>query len=296
MPAPKNPPAESAPRFSRSFTALAAIIRDTMRRRSLLIGSLVAAVPVAARAKGGPAVPLRVGADVALVDSGLAPALQQAFGRDTGIAVQLVRAPVLPLLDALAAGELDAALTNAPEAEARLEQQGLIHDRRSIASGEFVIVGPAPRARDPAGLAGGRSVAVALGRWRDTATAERGASAFVSANDGSGVHIVEQAAWRRAELAPQAPWYRFAAPGTSLVAQARARGAYAIVERGTWVAEGGAPLAILVEGDPEASESIHAMRSFRSPHPAAKLFIAWIAGAHGRAVVARQRGYRVLAD
>ena len=54
-----------------------------------------------------------------------------------------------------------------------------------------------------------------------------------------------------------------------------------------------APLAILVEGDRQLAEEVHVMRSFRSPHPAARIFVAWIAGPRGRAVVAAQRGYRV---
>jgi tungstate transport system substrate-binding protein len=35
------------------------------------------------------------------------------------------------------------------------------------------------------------------------------------------------------------------------------------------------------------------MRSFRVSHPAAKIFLDWIAGPKGRKVVAAQRGYRV---
>ena len=93
--------------------------------------------------------------------------------------------------------------------------------------------------------------------------------------------------------ARMAPWYRLAEPQPDLVGQARARAAYAIVERGAWIARGGAPLSILVERDPRGVESVHAMRSFRSPHPAGKLFLAWIAGPSGRAVVGRQRGYRL---
>jgi hypothetical protein len=53
--------------------------------------------------------------------------------------------------------------------------------------------------------------------------------------------------------------------------------------------------AILVEGDRGLTETVHAMRSFRSPHPAGKMFVAWIAGRRGRAVVAAQRGYRIPA-
>ena len=48
----------------------------------------------------------------------------------------------------------------------------------------------------------------------------------------------------------------------------------------------------LAEGDPLLAESVHAMRSFRVSHPAGKIFIAWIGGGRGRAVVASHRGYR----
>lgn len=155
-----------------------------MRRRSLLLASLAAA-PLAARAqsRGPRAAPLRLGADLALVDSGLAHALQQAFGRDTGIGVQVIRGPALALLDSLAAGELDAGLTNAPAVEAGLEQQGLVYDRRLIALGEFMLVGPGAHAktRNPAGTAGNHSVAAALTRLRDTASASASASAYACA-------------------------------------------------------------------------------------------------------------------
>jgi tungstate transport system substrate-binding protein len=270
-----------------------------MLRRILLLGLLAASTPVAAqsraaRAAGGP---LRVGADSALVDSGLLRALQQAFTRDTGLGVQLAGAPVLPMLDALAAGELDAALANAPAAESRLDSQGLVHDRQPIASGEFVLVGPAKPINAAMRMAKGegRTANAAL-RWlHERAQAAPEAPLFLSAGDGSGAHVAEEAAWRAAQLAPQAPWYQPARAGRSLIAQAREKGAYAIVERGAWIAQGSAPLAILVENDPGLIETIHAMRSFRSPHPAAKMFVAWIAGPRGRAIVASQRGYRIPA-
>ena len=270
-----------------------------MLRRTLLL-SLVAAGATASaqtrppRSVGGP---LRLGADSALYDSGLAQALQQAFTRDTGLGVQLAGAAVLPMLDALAAGELDVALGNAPTAEARLDGQGLVHDRQPVASGEFVLVGPAKPINAAMRLAKGevRTANAAL-RWlQETARDPAQSLLFLSANDGSGAHVAEENAWRAAQVAPQGPWYQPARAGRSLIAQARENGAYAIVERGAWVAQGGAPLAILVEGDRGLAENIHAMRSFRSPHPAGKMFVAWISGPRGRAVVAAQRGYRVPA-
>ena len=268
-------------------------------RRLLLqhLAGLVAAVALpAARAQQRRSLldPLRVGVDAALFDSGLAAALQLGFGRDTGIAVQLVRRPALPLLEALERGELDAALANAPDAEAALENQGLAHDRRPIAQGEFVLVGPAPHGpkKDPAGVAGLRDAAQALVQIRAAALSTPGSVSFLSNADGSGTHVLEQALWRRAKLAPAAPWYLAAEPATSPIAQARARGAYALVERGAWAVQGGAPLAVLVEGDPVLAEPVHAMRAFRASHPAGKVFVAWIAGPKGRRVVGRVAGYR----
>ncbi len=262
-----------------------------MRRRTLLLSPWLCAPFAATALRTGPkpTTPLRLGADVALADAGLARSLQQGFGRDTGIPVQVVRMPALALLEALAAGELDAGLANAPGAEEKLDAQGLVHDRRRIGSGEFVLVGPLRRGPGPLG---GSSLAAALSRLREVLNPDPAAPVFLTAGDGSGAHVFEQATWREAGIAPEAPWYVVAAPRLDLVSQARARRAYAIVERGAWLTQGGNPLAILVDRDPRGVESIHVMRSFRSPHPAGKLFLAWIAGPQGRAVVGRQRGYR----
>ena len=54
---------------------------------------------------------MRLGVDVALIDSGLAQALQRGFGRDTGIAVKLIPGTAQALLPALERGEFDAAMT-----------------------------------------------------------------------------------------------------------------------------------------------------------------------------------------
>ena len=263
-------------------------------RRALVLAGVAGAsgMPLAqAQQRQSLVNPLRLGVDTALFESGLASALQRAFGRDTGIAVQVIAGPALPLLDALERGELDAALSNAPEAETRLAQQGLVHDRRAVARAGLVLVGPGPKGKlpDPAGVAGGREVAQALQRISAAASA-LGTLRFLSAGHGSGTHAAEQALWRAARIAPESPWYTTAEKG-SLVAQARARDAYALVERGCWAAQGGAPLAVLVAGDPLLDMPVHVMRSFRVNHPAGKIFVAWISGRKGARVVAAQRGY-----
>ena len=265
-------------------------------RRPLVFGALAAAfgLPLArAQQRRSLKDPLRLGVDPALMESGLAPALQKAFGRDTGVAVLLVPSPALPLLEALERGEFDAALSNAPEAEETLDRQGLVHDRQPVALGALVLVGPAPTRKipDPAGIAKMTDVAQALVQLRDAALADPQALHFLSAGDGSGTHAAEQALWRAAKVAPAEPWYR-SAPGGGFAAQVRAGGDYALVERGAWVARGGKPLAVLVDADPRLAVPVHVMRSFRVTHPAGKIFSSWITGPKGRAVVAAQAGYR----
>ena len=272
--------------------------RPMMRRRLIIAAAaspLATSVAASVRARGGgPAArdgPLRVGADRALIDSGLAGSLRRGFSADTGITVKLVAGPALAILEAVQNGEIDAAIANAPAAEADLESQGLVHDRRAIAQGEFVLVGPAPRARGRP-VAASQSGVDLLASIRDVAVGGSTPLVFLSAGDGSGAHVAELTLWRAARIAPAAPWYATAEPGRSFIAQVRSRSAYALVERGAWAALGGEPLNVMVHGDPALVERVHAMRSFRVAHPAGKIFIAWIAGGRGRAVVTGHRGYR----
>lgn len=261
----------------------------------LAVSLAIGAPSVLAQPAAAPTLPLRLGADRALVESGLARSLQQSFGADTGIAVKLVSGPALAVLEAVKEGEVDAALTNAPDAEAGLETQGLVYDRRAIAAGEFIVVGPVPRGRGKPPPPG-RNGVDALAHIQDLAsTAAADGLLFLSAGDGSGTHVVEQALWRAAHIDPAAPWYTTADPKAGFAAQVRARAAYAVVERAAWAAQGGSPLAIVVEGDPMLAEAVHAMRSFRASHPAGKIFVAWIAGGRGRAIVTAHRGYRAPA-
>ena len=228
--------------------------------------------------------PMRLAADDALVDSGLAAQLQRGFGQDTGVAVQLIRGPASAMLEALERGEHDAALTNAPGIEAELHRQGLVHDRRPIALAEFVLVGPGLLGK---ALAASHDVVSALLRL-----AEVGAP-FLTRADGSGTHLAEQALWRTAKVAPAAPWYVRASDATPLLAQAAARKACLLIDRGTWLKQAApAGLGVLVEGDSRLLVDVHVMRSFRVNHPSAKLFVNWLAGGQGRRIVAGVRGYR----
>jgi tungstate transport system substrate-binding protein len=269
-----------------------------MRRRLLL--SLAAAsslaVPFTTRAaqRKSLADPLLMGVEQALLDSGLGQAFQKGFGRDTGVAVQVSGGQSAALIQALERGEIDMAMTNTPELEMALEKQGLAHDRHRVALGDYVLIGPVEgkgkKAKDPAGVLGGKDIGAAL---MGIANAQ---ARFLGNNNGSGAALAELPLWRASKVAPAAPWYVAADPKSSIIAQAAAQNAYAVVERGVWLSRPAKPLAIVVEGDPLLVTEVHVMRAFRVNHPAAKLFTTWITGPQGRRVAAGVRGWRSATD
>jgi len=265
-----------------------------MRRRLLLSLAAAGGLPFSLAAQAAQrkslADPLLMGVEQSLLESGLGQAFQKGFGRDTGVAVQVSGGQSAGLIQALERGEIDMAMTNAPELEAQLEKQGLAHDRHRIALGDFVLVGPVEgkgkKAKDPAGVLGTKDIAAAL---MAIANAQ---ARFLTSGNGSGATLAELPLWRAAKIAPAAPWYATADAKSPIVAQAAAQNAYALVERGAWLAHPAKPLAIVVEGDPLLATEVHVMRSFRVNHPAAKLFTQWVSGPQGRRVAGSVRGWR----
>jgi tungstate transport system substrate-binding protein len=244
---------------------------------------------------------LQVGVEAALVASGLAARLRDSLRRDTGLVLQWVEGASGSLLPALERGELDAALTSAPETEAALERKGLVHDRRRIALTDHVLVGPkpvratrkTPASGDPAQVAGGRDIGAALALV--AAAGARSEASFIASGEPSGTRAIEQSAWKLAGPHALGPWLRTAGPGPLAALQlARETGGYALVERGVWLAAGaGTGLALLVEDPLRLETPYHVMRPFRSQHPAAKLAVSWLGGPNGQRVVAGfGRGYR----
>jgi tungstate transport system substrate-binding protein len=261
-----------------------------MRRRHVLAAAAALAPPALVAQPRGLRLDqrLRCGAELSLMASGLARALQGAFGRDTGLAMQLVAAPATALLGAARDGEVDCALSNAPAEEAVLEQQGLLHSRLRIATGSFLVVGPTTAAPLSA-----RSVAGALGEIAGGRAS--GEVPFLTPGDGSAAHLAELRLWQAAGVEPRAPWHRAAQADRSVADQVRRGGAWAVVERGAWLAAGGAVAGrsrIVLQDDPLLEVPVHALRSFRSPHPAGKLWSTWVGGPRGRAVAGARQGYR----
>jgi tungstate transport system substrate-binding protein len=262
-----------------------------IRRRTFIIsvGSTMLAPMAHAVQKKSLSDPLRVGAEQALVDGTLATRLQLAFIRDTGVVITLTPNASMAVLTALERGEIDVSLTNAPAPELQLEKQGLAHMRAAVAQGDWVLVGPVTgtgqRMADPAGVLGNPKMTEALQKIRQAQ------GRFVSAPQGSGAHFAELDSWRNAKAAPSAPWYsETPSTGDALALAQTARG-YTLVERGRWLNHPPSGLAVCVQGDASLALPVHVMQSFRSHHPAAKLFMQWITGPRGQRIANSSPGW-----
>ncbi|WP_119153198.1 substrate-binding domain-containing protein [Caldimonas tepidiphila] len=266
----------------------------TPLRRRLLLTSLALLAPGALRANPQPGVPLTVGMATSLVDSALAERVRRAFAGDTGLALVPRPGPSARLLQQLERGEIDIAITHAPALELALEQQGLASGRQFVAASDFVIAGPAaggatPRGQDPADVRGERDAARALQR-----IAASGAP-FMYTAEGCGAQFAADALWQAGGGMPAGTvLLRSDAGMGATLALAAQVGAYLLVDRPTWAASRRrGSLAVLVEGDARLATRFHALRSSRSGHPSARLFLQWLAGPAGRKALAAAPHYRL---
>lgn len=264
-----------------------------------LLGALGAAglaLPGTALAQRRAGEPLVLGLESLALRTGLAKALLGALGRDTGLPLRTLDGEGPALVAALERGECDALLTQAPQAELLLERRGLLHDRRPVAVGQYVIAGPGGKRGDPAGLRGLRDAAQAAARL--AAAGQQGTCRFVSQGGAGPTAVAEGVFWKSAGPVPFGEWMLRAGgqgPADAL-RQAAEQGAYVLVERGLFAAAGERRLELLVQGDARLDAPYHVMRGFRTAHPGTKMLINWLAGPGGRAAVKRLApAYRVPA-
>jgi tungstate transport system substrate-binding protein len=175
-------------------------------------------------------------------DSGLLDVLVPMFERKTGLTVKTISVGTGQALALAARGEADVTLAHAPALERKYVEDGKMLNRRLVMYNDFVIVGPAD---DPAGIKGLGRAADALGRIA------RSRARFVSRGDRSGTHTLELGLWKQAGIEPRGAWYIESGQGMgATLGIASDRRAYAITDRGTWLAlQKRLDLPILVEKD-----------------------------------------------
>ena len=163
-------------------------------------------------------------------DSGLLDVLIPAFEQETGYSVKLVAGGSGQAIENAARGDVDVLLVHSPAAEEALVDAGDGIERAAVMHNDFIVVGPKS---DPAGV---RNAADAGAAFR--AIAESGAS-FISRGDDSGTNVFEMRIWRAAGIMPEGQrWYSETGQGQGATLQiASQRGAYALADRATFLAE-----------------------------------------------------------
>jgi tungstate transport system substrate-binding protein len=177
--------------------------------------------------------PLRLGVTTTLEDSGLLDRLTTEFANEHGIAITPVVAGSGQLFTLITRGDVDIAITHEPEGEKKLVEQGIISSRQALFHNDFVIVGSK---KDPASISKATSTRDAFMRLMHSD------SLYISRNDNSGTHRMEQYWWSSLSTtssAPQSSRIKRLLTGTGMgdtLTVAENKDAYTLVDIGTWLA------------------------------------------------------------
>lgn len=208
-----------------------------------LLGALIALLPPPPTAAATDAKVLRLATTTSTENSGLLNTLLPEFQRDTGYTVHVVAVGTGKALRMARDGDADVVLVHARAAEDQFVAAGYGINRRDVMYNDFVLVGPPS---DPANINEAGDVSESLRRI------SKSQHLFVSRGDDSGTHKRELMLWKRAGLKPAGSWYREAGQGMGKVLQiASELDAYALTDRGTWLAyQGKLHLSLLFQDDP----------------------------------------------
>ena len=223
-------------------------------------------------------------------NSGLYDHLLPKFSEKTGITVNVVAVGTGQAIKNAQNGDGDVLLVHAKPAEERFVADGFGVKRFDVMYNDFIIVGPAS---DPAGIAGKSDDATAL-----KAIAESQA-VFTSRGDDSGTHKKEKALWTAAGVDPSeasGTWYRETGSGMGATLNAAVgMDAYALTDRGTWIAfKNKGDFKIVVEGDEALFNQYGVILVNPEKHAHVKAeegqaFIDWILSAEGQQAIAEYK-------
>ncbi|MEY4862324.1 MAG: extracellular tungstate binding protein precursor [Pseudomonadota bacterium] len=218
--------------------------------------------------------------------SGLFKHLLPIFTRESGIAVRVVALGTGQALDTARRGDADVVFVHDEAAELRFVSEGFGVKRSAVMYNDFIIVGPKADPAKASGkdvLAGLRAIAVAR-------------VPFASRGDKSGTHAAELRYWKSADIdlgAARGSWYRETGSGMGPTLNlASAQGAYALTDRGTWLAfKNRGDLVPLVEGDQRLFNQygvilVNPARHAHVKQAAGQRFIDWLVSPTGQSAIA----------
>jgi len=179
------------------------------------------------------------------IDAGIVGALEEAFTKKTGIAVEHTGAGTGKAIQMAETGKYDLLLVHAKALEEKFVADGFGTKRYDLMYNDFVILGPST---DPAKVKGMKDAAAALRKIADAK------ALFVTRGDKSGTHVKELEVWKKAGIEPKGGWYEVFAEGAKgngpTLAYTNTKQAYTIMDRATYITmKSKITLQILVERD-----------------------------------------------
>lgn len=180
-------------------------------------------------------------------------------------------------LELLADGVVDAALTNAPDTEARYLAAHPDWAYRKFAFNRFIVVGPP---EDPAQVRTAGSVGEAFQRIAHSPMP------FFSRGAGSGTYEREQALWKAAGVKPPSERLVVTASGMATTLKyADERQGYTLSDQGSfWQMESRIDLVKLFDHDPRLTDTYAIV--YPRENALAARFAEWLARGEGRTAVA----------
>src|SRR5215211_3443201 len=249
---------------------------------ALLLGAIASVAPTRAQDRS-----IVVASTTSTQDSGLFGHLLPLFKAKTNIDVKVIALGTGQALDLARRGDADVVFVHAKSAEEKFLAEGQGVKRFDVMYNDFVLIGPKS---DPAGVAGGKNIVLALQKIRDAQ------APFVSRGDRSGTHIAELKLWELAgvDIARQkGPWYRETGQGMGpALNTAAGMNAYVLSDRGTWLSfKNRIDLGIAVEGDKRLFNQYGIMLVNPAKHPSVKKewgqqFLDWVISAEGQKAIA----------
>ena len=220
------------------------------------------------------------------IDAGIVGALEVAFTKKTGIAVEHAGAGTGQALKMAETGKYDLLLVHARALEEKFVSDGYGTKRYDLMYNDFVILGPA---HDPAGIRGEKDAAAALRKITQAGVA------FVTRGDKSGTHIKELEVWKKAGIEPQGTWYVVFEQGAKgnapTLAFTNEKQAYTIMDRATYITmKSKITLQILVERDEVLLNYITLIPVNPAKFPqvnnqSAMQFIEWLQGREAQTII-----------
>lgn len=256
---------------------------DAGKLLGALILSLVVLVQVSAHAQSE----ILMASTTSTENSGLFGHILPMFEKKTGIKVKVVARGTGASIEMGKRGDADVVFVHAKDLELKAVEEGSFVNRHDVMYNDFVIIGPPD---DPSRVKGVKSVVDGFAKIAGSA------APFVSRGDKSGTHTKELELWQRAGIDPKGKkWYLEVGQGMEKTQRiANEKRAYALTDRGTWLATKDADkldMVIVFEKDPLLFNQYGVMAVNPEKHKHVKYkdameFVNWIISKEGQQAIA----------